>query len=216
VVYSTPPANWQVEKIMANINQELARLKRSIRIESIEDIHGALTMTTLIVSNEDDLKTLQAMFETSYKAKITTGEMTIRVEIPLSKSCLKINDFLYYNDFTPEHEPVKWTGEALKKVLDQSPYGKKIKLYNGSVPHISRNSRKSDTGTVWFDIHNSRGGLSVQNLAKKTFMYGHHHLCIMPVEKVTGLPLCQCCWRFSHSSDAKACPFHGVFLCPLR
>ena len=211
VVYSTPPANWQVEKIMANINQELARLKRSVRIESVEDVRGALTMATSIVPDEDDLKTLQSLFETSYKAKIAAGEMTIRVEIPSSKSCLKINDFPYYSGFSPEHEPVKWTGEELKKVLDQSPYGKEIKLYNGSMPRISRNSRKSDTGTVWFDIHDSRGGLAAQNLAKKTFMYGHHHLRIMPAEKVTGLPLCQRCWRYGHRSDAKACPFRGVF-----
>ena len=64
-------------------------------------------MTTSIVPDKDDLKTLQAMFEMSYKAKITAGEMTIRVEIPSSKSCLKINDFPYYNGFTPEHELVK-------------------------------------------------------------------------------------------------------------
>ena len=83
-----------------------------------------------------------------YKAKIAAGEMTIRVEISSSKSCLKINDFPYYNGFTPKHEPVKWTGEVLKKVLDQSPYGKEIKLYNGLMPRISRNSCKSDTGTV--------------------------------------------------------------------
>jgi len=211
VVYSTPPANWQVEKIMSNINQELARQKRSVKVESAEDIRGALTMVTSVVPDEDDLKILQTLFETSYKAKIAAGEMTIRVEIPSSKSCLKINDFPYYNGFNPENEPVKWTGESLKKVLDQSPYGREIKLYNGSMPRISRNSRKSDTGTVWFDIHDSRGGLSAQNLAKKTFMYGHHHLRIMPAEKVSGLPLCQRCWRFGHRSDAKSCPFRGVF-----
>ena len=100
---------------MANINQELARLKQSICIKSVEDVCGALTMMTSIVPDKDDLKTLQAMFETLYKAKIAAGEMMIRVKIPSSKSCLKINDFLYFNGFTAEHEPVKWTGELLKQ-----------------------------------------------------------------------------------------------------
>ena len=44
------------------------------------------------VSNQDDLAVPQSLFEQSFKDKIAAGTHKIRVEIPTSKSLLKICD----------------------------------------------------------------------------------------------------------------------------
>ena len=96
----------------------------------------------------------------------------------------------------------------------ESPIRKECALYEDSFPRLSRNSPHSDTGTVWFNIHDSRAGLALQNIVGKSFMYGHHKLTIRPADKRSGVPLCNRCWRFGHQSDARHCPFKGS-ACPI-
>ena len=103
---------------------------------------------------------------------------------------------------------------TLYEILMKSPLGGSIHLYEGHSPCLSRNSRTSDSGTMWFDIHNSCGGLSMKNLVRKSFMYGRHRLVIAPAEKHVSLAQCTHCWRFSHRSNTWICPFKTV-LCPL-
>ena len=67
---------------------------------------------------------------------------------------------------------------------------------------------------VWFDIHDSQGGLNLQNLVGKSFMFRGRRLLFAAAMKVSGLPQCQCCWRWGHHSNAKSCPFHGLS-CPI-
>ena len=88
-----------------------------------------------------------------------------------------------------------------------------MRLHHRS-PRLSRNSPKSDTGTLWFDIEDSCTGLVMRNLVGKPFMYGPHRLAIAPTEKHTGVPQCNHCWRFGHSSNPRVCPLKGK-LCPI-
>ena len=74
---------------------------------------------------------------------------------------------------------------------------------------LSRNSLRSDMGTVWFNIHDTRGGLKLQALAGRTFMYGKYRLTVGPAEKRVGVPQCTRCWRFGHRSDMHVCPSHS-------
>jgi hypothetical protein len=82
------------------------------------------------------------------------------------------------------------------------------------LPRLSRNSPKADRGTVWFDIHDSRAGLTLRNLVNRSFMYGPYRLSISPADKRVGVPQCTRCWRFGHRSDARACPFRACY-CPI-
>ena len=73
------------------------------------------------------------------------------------------------------------------------------------MPRLDRNSRNSDTCTVYFDIYDSRGGIRLQSLKGRSFMFGSHNLTFQPAEPRVGVPVCPKCWRYGHR--LAVCPF---------
>ena len=164
MVYTSPPVKWKEGKIATEVNHELAKATQKIRIRTVEGIWRGFSLFPDKVTDQDDLAVLQSLFEQSFKDKITVGTRKIRVKIPTSKSCLKICDFPFHNGLDAEGKPARWTADKLATVLAQTPHGFHIKLYGDSKPCMSRNSPHADNGMVWFDIHDSQGGLNLQNL----------------------------------------------------
>ena len=205
IVYASPPIVWKVDKVNNQINDLLVKSKRAIRISSVVETRGALFLETSIVPDSEDLKVFESLFANAQKAP--DGEL--RCEVPTSKLCLKICDFPYHRlkPTRGDHGHLPVSGTTMYEILMKSPLGGSIHLYEGHPPRLSRNSRTSDSGTMWFDIHDSRGGLSMKNLVSKSFMYGRHRLVIAPTEKRVGLAQCTRCWRFGHCSDARVCLF---------
>ena len=99
-------------------------------------------------------------------------------------------------------------------ILAKAPFAKDFAFYENSKPRLTRNSAKSDTGTLWFDIEDSRAGLQMRNLVNRSFMYGKHRLIILPATKHVGVPQCNRCWRFGHPSNSRICPLKSK-LCPI-
>jgi hypothetical protein len=126
----------------------------------------------------------------------------------LSKSFLCIPDFPYFGakvTYNTKGEPVPVTPLQVKEILLASKWKDAIHLYQGAMPHLVRNSHKSDTCTVFFDIHDSRGGHHLRSLKGCSFMLGHITLTIQPAEKRVGVPICPRCWRYGHRTPV--CPF---------
>ena len=173
-----------------------------LSVSSVVETQGALSLETTTVSGADDLKVFESLFANAQK--VPDGEL--QCEVPTSKSCLKICNFPYYGlkPTCGDHGcllPV--SGTTMYEILMKSPLGRMIHLYEGHLPCLSWNSHTSDSGMMWFDIHDSHRGLSMKNLVSKSFMYGRHCLVIAPAEKRVGLTQCTRSWRFGHYSDAQ-------------
>jgi hypothetical protein len=76
-------------------------------------------------------------------------------------------------------------------------------------PRVMRNSRKSDTATVWFNILNSQSGTTAKYLVGFSFQFGSSSCFIHVAWAHPSTLLCHRCWRWDHST--KAC--HSQALC---
>jgi hypothetical protein len=124
-----------------------------------------------------------------------------RVEVDSSKSFLHIPDFPYFGTkltYDANGKPVPIAPKQVKEILLASKWKDAIHLYQGAMPCLVRNSCKSDTCTVFFNIYNSRGGHHLQSLKGCSFMLGHITLTIQPAEKRVGVPICPRSWRYGH------------------
>ena len=140
-------------------------------------------------------------------------ETELRVEIPTSKSCLKICDLIYYG-LTPKRDEktgklVPLTVDQVATILDSSPFAKDFRYYENSLPRLSKNAGNFDTCTIWVDIADSCAGRNLRNLVGRSFIYGRHRLVLAPAERHTGVPQCDHCWRFGHKGNAHVCPLCG-------
>ena len=182
----------------------------------MESSRGGLSLATSDVPDKDDLEVFTTLSKSEIDQK--APETELRVEIPTSKSCLKICDFPYYG-LTPKHDEktgklIPLTVDQVAKILDTSPFAKDFRYYENSLPRLSKNAGNSDTCMIWLDIADSRAGLNLRNLVGRSFMYGCHRLVLAPAERRTGVPQCDRCWRFRHKGNARVCPLKAK-LCPL-
>ena len=149
-------------------------------------------LVTDAVPDKDDLSVFTTLFKAELKKK--APETELRVEIPTSKSCLKINDFPTYG-LSPKRDKktsrlIPLTTEQITDILAKAPFAKDFCYYENSGPCTSSNSARSDTCTVWFDIADSRAGLNLRNLVGHNFMYGKHRLVVSPADRRSGVLQC--------------------------
>ena len=143
VVYVSPPIVWKVDKVTNQINDLLVKSKRTVRVSSVSETQGTLSLETTIVPDAADLKVFESLFANAQKAP----DGKLQCKVPTSKSCLKICDFPYHGlkPTRGDHGrllPVP--GTTLYEILMKSPLGGMIHLYKGHPPRLSRNSRTSD------------------------------------------------------------------------
>jgi hypothetical protein len=203
-----------VEHLLNQVNGLLGNNKSSLRIGSATSSRGGISFDTNAVPSEHDISLIQDLLQ---KAVLSTEpETEVRVEIPSSKSSLKICDFPYFGAVhkVDKGKLLPVSIEEITKVIQSTRWASAIDFYENSTPRLSRNSKASDTGMVWFDIVDSRAGLQLKGLVGKSFMYGGRKLTFAPVDKHTGVPQCTRCWRFGHVSNARVCPLKGL-TCPI-
>ena len=148
-VYTSPAFPWNAATVFNQINGHLGNAKRSIRVTGIESNRRGISLTTTSVLDDTDLAVFLSLF-TNQLAN-SAPETEIRVEVPHSKSSLKIVDFPYFG-LTPEKDEKgklkPLTTEQLTTILNSSPFAKEFNFYENSGPHLSRNSASSDSGTL--------------------------------------------------------------------
>jgi len=161
-VYSVPPFPWKEDKIFGQINGHLGNAKRSIHITSVKSGWGGLSFLTTDVPNDEDIDVFDRMFR-SILANI--APLTdLKVEVPTSKSSVKINDFPFFGLAPTRNDKgqlVALTEEQLVGILAKAPFAKDFAFYENSKPRLIRNSARSDSGMLWFDIEDSRAGLQL-------------------------------------------------------
>ena len=125
-VFTSPPFKWMEDVVYNQINGRLGNAKHSIRVMSVESSRGGLSLVTSDVPDKDDLEVFTTLFKSELKQK--APETDLRVEIPTSKSCLKICDFPYYG-LTPKRDEktgklIPLTVEQVATILESSPFAK--------------------------------------------------------------------------------------------
>jgi len=184
-------------------------------VTGIESSRGTLSLGMDAVPNTDDLTVFSKLFQDVVMEK--SPNMVLKVEVPTSKSSVKINDFPFFGltlQCNEKGQLVPLTVDQLTSLLKTSPFGKNFSFYKNSGPRLTQNSLCSDTGTLWFSIDDSRVGLIMRNLVGQAFIYGKHRLTIAPATKHVGVPQCNHCWRYGHPSNARICLLKGK-LCPI-
>lgn len=132
----------------------------------------------------------------------------------MSKSFLRIPDFPYFGVkiiYNSKNKPIPVTPEEVKEILLDCKWKDTIFLYQEALPQLVRNSKTSDTCTVFFNIYDSRRGQHLRSLKGRHIMYGDKRLTILPTDKRIGVPICPQCWRLGHHSVV--CPFKTQLCC---
>jgi hypothetical protein len=209
VVITSPPTHWPDKPVVGPLNSYLGTHGRAIQAvtETRNHLRG-LALVCDVLPVEANIQVMHAYFDTAAKRIREDNTTETRVEVGSSKSFLLIPDFPYFGaklTYDTKGEPVPVTPLQVKEILLASKWKDTIDLYQGAMPRLVRNSRKSDTCTVSFDIYDSRGGHHLRSLKGRSFMLGHITLTIQPAEKRVGVPICPRCWRYGHCTPV--CPF---------
>jgi hypothetical protein len=168
VVITLLPTHWPDKLVVGPLNSYLSSHRRAIHAVSKTWNHlGGLALVCDVLPIEDDIQAMHTYFDTAAKRICDDDTVEMQVEIGLSKSFLCIPNFLYFGtklSYKAKGKPVPITPEEVKEILLTSKWKDTIYLYQGAMPCLIRNSYKSDTCTVFFDIHNSQGGQHLHSL----------------------------------------------------
>jgi len=137
-VYSSPPFTWKEDVIYNQINSRLGNAKQSICVTGIESSRGTISLSTDAVSDADNLSVFSKLFQDVVTEK--SPNMVLKVEVPTSKSSIKINDFPFFG-LTPQHNEkgqlVPLMADQLISILKASPFGKDFSFYENSGPCLT-------------------------------------------------------------------------------
>ncbi|KXN86450.1 hypothetical protein AN958_10089, partial [Leucoagaricus sp. SymC.cos] len=101
------------------------------------------------------------------------------------------------------------TSADVRVVMGKSHLAPSFTLTNS--PQVMCNSCRADTATMWFDVLDSQLGATTKCLINTSFQFGPSLCFIWAACSYSGIPLCQHCWRWGHStrachSQAPRCP----------
>ena len=156
-------------------------------------------MTTRVASQDEIL------LVSSTVQKVLGRDSPVTATLPTLRSFLKIVDVPFFTPGTTN--PV--TPEYIRGVMGQSHMASSFKLANA--PRIMRNSRRANTATVWFDMIDSQSGACAKCLIGSFFQFSTVACFVCAACSHPGMPQCQHCWRWGHStraccSQAPRCP----------
>jgi hypothetical protein len=177
MVITSPPTHWSDKPVVGPLNSYLGTHGRAIRaITETRNHFGGLALVCDILPVKADIQVMHTYFDAAAKRICEDNTTETQVEVGSSKSFLHIPDLPYFGaklTYNTKGKPVPVTPLQVKEILLASKWKDTIHLYQGAMPRLVRNSRKSDTCTVFFDIYNSRGGHHLQSLKGHSFMLGH-------------------------------------------
>jgi hypothetical protein len=209
VVITSPPTHWPNKPVVGPLNSYLGTHGRAIRAVTETWNHlGGLALMCDVLLVEADIQVMHAYFDAVAKRIREDNTTETRVDVGSSKSFPCIPNFLYFGPkltYDTKGEPVPVTPLQVKEILLASKWKDAIHLYQGAMPCLVRNSRKSDTWMVFFNIYNPQGGYHLRSLKGCSFMLSHITLTIQPAEKWVGVPICPRCWTYGHHTPV--CPF---------
>jgi hypothetical protein len=138
-----PPSANTFPTLVGTINRALGK-KSSLRVQSIHHAYGCLSLLTNNVATPPKLKQVADAVKTGLGR-----DSLVLASLPRSRSYLKVMDVPILKPGSSE----KIDSAFACKVMLESPVGHLISF--ASFLRIMRNTRHSDTATVWFDVVDS-------------------------------------------------------------
>jgi hypothetical protein len=209
MVITSPSTHWPNKLVVGLLNSYLGSHGRAVRAVTKTQNHlRGLALVCDVLPVEADIQVMHTYFDAGAKRICEDNTTKMQVEVGLSKSFLRIPNFLYFGaklTYDANDKPIPVTPKQVKEILLASKWKDAIYLYQGAMPRLVRNSCKLDTCMVFFDIYNSQGGQHLHSLKGCSFMLSHITLTILPTKKQVGVPICPQCWRYGHCT--MVCPF---------
>jgi hypothetical protein len=168
-----------IPAIVSECNRALSTARSTLRVESANFAYKGLSLVTTFVARASDL----AIVRQSVSA--TTGLDSLDAALPQSRSFLKILDVPFPVD----------TADVTNAMAD-SPFADAFIL--AATPRTMRNSAKSSTATVWFDLWDSQSGARAKQVAGRSLFINGAVCPIRAAAANPGTPQCQRCWRWGH------------------
>ncbi|KXN84951.1 1,2-dihydroxy-3-keto-5-methylthiopentene dioxygenase 1, partial [Leucoagaricus sp. SymC.cos] len=126
---------------------------------------------------------------------LSLTEGGVEAALPHSWSYLKVVDVSF---FKADGQQV--TVDDVWAVMGKSHMASLFTLANS--PQVMCNSRCADTATVWFDVLDSQSGTTAKHLIGSSFQFGPASCFVHAARSHSGVPLCQHCWHWGHSTRA--------------
>jgi hypothetical protein len=186
--------------LMNVINHGLEQNKSKLRIEAITGASrvSGFTLITIGVANTCDLEILKL-----YIGHALNTTQNFDLGIPQSKSYLKIVHVLYFMNNAPI------TPELVGEVMKCHELAENFVL--ASPPRITRNTKDSDSCTVWFNLWDLQNGKRAVPLVNRWINIGGWTSTIRATSMHPGMPQCHNCWCWGHPTHK--CYTH-VLCCP--
>ncbi|KAF9440408.1 hypothetical protein P691DRAFT_687774 [Macrolepiota fuliginosa MF-IS2] len=194
--YLMAPTIPQGSALPQLVNRSLACTKSTLKVDSVHISPCGLTFATASIPSTSDLDTLEATFS----AKLPGAQ----VSIPALQSFIKIMDVPYFKSSTTEPFLITELNAQLKHSIIPPDFIVHL--------HFTCNSPKADSATIWIDLSDLQRGTRASQLISHCLFLNNVEVLIKGAKAHTGMPQCQCCWKWGHTTDACCCP---AIHCPI-
>ena len=163
------------------LSQHLSQQGARLHVESYRLAYGGLYVTTTAVPSLTDLQS----FESLLRARIPEGSQ-VECEVFSSRSFLRIlaAPFLLSDGSA-------LTPDCAMRSLSSSAHSALIQL--AAPPRVIRDTRRSDSCTIYFDIWDSQAGSCSKSLDRRSLLVEGSPCIIRTAQLHIGVPFCSHC-----------------------
>jgi hypothetical protein len=183
------PVSLNNGDVLDNIRAALRTHHSKLVVESVVSKRDGLVAWSSNVADQHDLGLIKAALRTSAPLATSLG-----AALSTSTSYLKLIDVPYLIRDAPI---------TPKDVLDAiAKAGLRDLVESKTPPRVVRDSRFSDTATVYINIMDSVSGANAKALTGRTVQFGRWAASFRTVRANPGSPLCIRCWKWGHPTAA--------------
>ena len=181
------------DAVLSGMRTKLSEHHSRLEVQSMSQAYGGFAVVTDRVASEDEVRFIRegALLALPGAAKITAA-------LPSSTSYLKLVDV-----------PLKPGGglPTVEEIMANiSRAGLKDLVVLHGPPRAVRDSRASDTATVYLNVADSVSGARAKLLLRRAVQFGLYACPFRAARANPGLALCQRCWKWGHPETACRAP----------
>jgi hypothetical protein len=185
--------------VLVRIRTKLTQHHSALVAQSVSLAYGGFSISTDCVASDTEIGAIRDGVREAYPAATR-----VEAALPTSTSYLKLVDVprrIGESDVTPEMVVARIAGAGLSDlVVLVTP------------PRVIRDSRQSDTATVYLNIADSTTGSRARALLSRSVQIGRFVCPFRAARTNPGAALCQRCWRWGHPMSQCRAP---QIRCPI-
>jgi hypothetical protein len=180
-----PGALNDTYSILVRIRTKLTQHHSALITQSVSLAYGGFSISTDRVANDTEIGAIREGVRDAYPSATR-----VEAALPTSTSYLKLVDVpcrIGESDVTPEMVVARIAGAGLS-----------VLVVLVTPPRVIRDSRQSDTATVYLNIADSMNGSCARALLSRSLQIGRFVCPFRAARSNPGAALCQRCWRWGH------------------